>query len=180
MGVSHTERTARFEALYDAHVRTVLRYALRRTDRDAAQDVVAETFLIAWRRLDQVPAETAPWLLAVARRSLANARRGDLRRSALVERLAGELAPGEQPAEPTDPVLAHALAHLSDDDRELLCLIAWEGLGQQEAARVLGCTGAVLRLRLHRARKRLAAALERERNGEPLIRKSTPVIRRSR
>lgn len=85
-----SDDAARFEALYAEYGDTVLRYALRRTTRASADDVVAETFLVAWRRLDRVPAEPRGWLLAVARRALANQRRGERRRDALATRLALE------------------------------------------------------------------------------------------
>jgi RNA polymerase sigma-70 factor (ECF subfamily) len=156
----------RFEALFDAHHRAVLGYALRRTDdpHDAA-DVVAETFLVAWRRAADVPTGdgTAPWLLGVARRVLANQRRGERRRTELSARL-GETIRAELSAVQIDPVpggsaLGPALATLSADDREILLLSAWEGLEPAEIAITLGLRGATVRSRLKRARARLHAAL---------------------
>jgi RNA polymerase sigma-70 factor, ECF subfamily len=85
----------RFELLFERHRRSVLGYALRRVDEPAdAADVLAETFLVAWRRLGGVPEgdDARPWLLAVARRVLANQRRGERRRDSLAERLGQELA----------------------------------------------------------------------------------------
>lgn len=157
------DRRRRFEALYDAHVGLVLGYARRRAAPDAAQDVVAETFLVAWRRLDAVPADAAPWLLAVARRQLANLHRAERRRAALLERVRAEspLFAPEHDIDQPDPEVVAALARLSASDRELLRLLAWERLDHAEAAAALGVTRAVLRLRLHRARRRLCAELER-------------------
>jgi RNA polymerase sigma factor (sigma-70 family) len=156
---STTARRARFEQIFDANYRAVSAYALRRASRAEAEDAVAETFLVAWRRLDEVPVNAKPWLLGVARRVLANQRRAARRRQALNERLAHE---------PQSPVEAHraapvleALARLGDSDRELLLLIAWDGLSTKEAARALGCTQVALRVRLHRARRRLRAELQR-------------------
>lgn len=92
-------RRARFERLYDAHYAPVLAYALRRSGRTVAHDVAAETFLVAWRRLDDVPVDAAPWLYGVARRVLANERRAEKRRAALAERM--RVTPPPQPD--TDP-----------------------------------------------------------------------------
>lgn len=132
-------------------------YALRRSDRDTAQDVVAETFAVAWRRLDAVPRDPLPWLYAVARRVLANQRRSTARREALKTALARSTAGF---AAPVDHDLADALRRLPSGDRELLTLVAWEGLSPREAAAALGCSDTACRLRLHRARRRLAALLD--------------------
>lgn len=138
-------------------------YALRRTSPDAAQDVVAETFLVAWRRLEDVPDDALPWLFGVARRVLANQRRSSDRGAALEHRLAG--AAGAAPIEPEErvtesEVVRTALARLSERDREALVLVAWHGLSGKRAARAAGCTRATFDVRLHRARRRLAAQLE--------------------
>jgi RNA polymerase sigma factor (sigma-70 family) len=152
----------RFESLFDAHRRAVLAYALRRVDDPAdAADVVAETYLTAWRRLGDVPAEPLPWLLGVARRVLANQRRGARRRTGLAERLGHELA--AQPlAPPSDSDLAvrRALSRISDEDREVLLLAGWEGLTPAEIATVVGLRAVTVRSRLHRARRRLRAELD--------------------
>jgi RNA polymerase sigma-70 factor (ECF subfamily) len=162
----------RFELLFDRHRRAVLGYALRRVEQPAdAADVLGETFLVAWRRLDDVPAGSAalPWLLAVARRVLANQRRGARRRGGLAERLRGELtslrpARGTAAPRPSDPgergSLAAALARLSEADRELVLLVGWEELEPAQIAVVLGVTPEAVRTRLHRARARLREALE--------------------
>jgi RNA polymerase sigma-70 factor (ECF subfamily) len=153
----------RFENLYRAHADQVQAYALRRTSPAAADDVVSETFLVAWRRLPEVPPQPLPWLLGVARRVLANRRRTESRADALTRRLAGT-EPTVQPAHDVDDELnqrvRHALAGLTDRDRELLMLVAWEGLRVHEAAEVLGVRSGPLAVRLHRARRRLAEALD--------------------
>jgi RNA polymerase sigma factor (sigma-70 family) len=154
-------RHERFRRLYEEHGDAVLRYARRRTSPETAEDVLAETFVVAWRRLDRVPAEPRGWLLAVARRVLANQRRGDSRREALVAKLAR--APVRYaPPDPatTDPALTAALATLAESDHEILALVHWDGLTPREAATVLGCTPLAARTRLHRARRRLAGALQ--------------------
>src|SRR5918992_1385556 len=154
------ERHERFQRLYEEHGEAVLRYARRRTTPEAAEDVLAETFVVAWRRLERVPAEPRGWLLAVARRVLANQRRGDTRREALIAKLA-LLPVRDAPPEPvTGAPLTEALTRLSARDHELLALVHWDGLTPREAATVLGCTPVAVRTRLHRARGRLARALE--------------------
>lgn len=160
-----------FEEAYRTSGPAVLGYALRRcASREDAVDVVAETFATAWRRRADMPpdpADVRPWLFAIARRCLANARRGSDRADRLGRRLADHL-----PAEAVpDPALVHersadgrrvraALQQLSEEDRELLTLVAWEGLTPAQAAAVLGLPGGTVRVRLHRARGRLRAALD--------------------
>ena len=158
------DAAARFRALFDGEHAVVLRYCLRRVaaPEDAA-DALAETFLVAWRQLDAVPrgTEARYWLLAVARRVVANARRGELRRDQLADRLRDHVrtrAGATTTPSGADDVRA-ALARLGDDDRELLTLVAWEELTPTEAGRVLGISAGTARVRLHRARSRLRRAL---------------------
>ena len=156
----------RFGQLYREQGRAILGYALRRVDdpEDAA-DVVAETFLVAWRRLDEVPVDGRArlWLFGVARLVIANLRRTERRRTRLGERLSEtlrtELATRPAPAGEAAAAL-RAMNELGDDDRELLLLISWEELSPGEAARVLGISSLAARSRLHRARRRLRALLE--------------------
>ena len=153
---------ARFERLYRAHTDAVLLYAMRRTSPADAADVHSEVFLIAWRRIDEVPDSAAlPWLYGVARRTLANQRRGQRRRSDLVDHVRAHAWPPATPDAATgdDVPLLAAMQSLSECDQEALRLIAWEDLAPREAARVLGCRPATFRVRLHRARRRLAGAL---------------------
>src|SRR5215472_5942856 len=150
-----TERQTRFEALYTANQAAILGYALRRTaSPDDAADILAETFLTAWRRLDELPPgdDAKLWLYGIARRVLANYYRGERRRSALADRLPAEFD-GECAK------IAEALRRLPQQQRELLALNAWEGLDHGEIAIVLGCSRNAVRIRLHRARIRLAAEL---------------------
>lgn len=156
------DRRGDFEELFAAHYWAVRAYVLRRAPSASAEDVLAETFLIAWRRRDGIGADPLPWLLGVARRVLANQHRAERRRGALTTRLQG-LLPGqapdwEAPAAMSDE-LAVAMASLSAQEREALLLVAWEGLDSGRAARAAGCTPVAFRARLHRARRHVAAAL---------------------
>lgn len=157
-------RRRRFEAMYAEHHARVLGYVLRRTDSpDDAADVLAETFLVAWRRLDEAPTGDVSrlWLYGVARRVLANQRRGLRRRTELSHRVRDELA-GRLPLQAASgegTPFAAAFRSLSDDDREVLALHGWEGLDAGEIAEVLGSSRNAARIRLHRARGRLRAAL---------------------
>jgi RNA polymerase sigma-70 factor (ECF subfamily) len=153
----------RFDDVWRRHAGAVVRYARRRVLDAEVDEVVAETFLVAWRRLDDVPAFALPWLLGVARGVSANVHRGSRRRDALHSRLADHhrtsatvTAPSSDRAE---RVLA-ALAELREPDRELLTLVAWDGLTHDQAAEALGCSRRTFAVRLHRARGRLRAELE--------------------
>ncbi|WP_245657197.1 RNA polymerase sigma factor [Herbidospora mongoliensis] len=151
-----------FDEFYLAHYPAVMGYVRRRTaSPDDAADAIAETFATAWRKRDTIPGEARLWLFGVARRVLANQRREDHRRTALAERLRVELAtePRGEPDGDPDAVRA-AFARLGDLDREVLSLAGWEGLTTAEIAKVLGCPQGVARVRLHRARKRLARLLD--------------------
>jgi RNA polymerase sigma-70 factor (ECF subfamily) len=156
----------RYGRLYREQGRTILAYALRRVaEPEDAADVVAETFLVAWRRLDEVPVDAGGrlWLYAVARRVIANLHRAERRRTRLGERLAESLRTeiATQPAPTGEAAEAlRAMGELGDDDRELLLLISWEGLSPGEAAKVLGVSPLAARSRLHRARRRLRGLLE--------------------
>lgn len=155
----------RFRALYDANFEAVLGYALRRVDQPAdAADVVSETFLVAWRRLeDGPPGDFRPWLFGIARNVLLNQHRSTRRRGRLAERLRTFLASSDV-SDLADGVaeqdrVRRALAVLSEADRELLTLIAWDDLSPSEAAAVLGIAAGTARMRLARARARFAEAL---------------------
>jgi RNA polymerase sigma-70 factor (ECF subfamily) len=154
----------RFSGLFERTHQPLLTYALRRVaDRADAADVVADTFLVAWRRLDDIPVDhERAWLFGVARRVLANHRRGARRRHAVADRLRLELSAAPPPATtpPAQTLLGLALDQLTEADRELLHLVAWEELGSEEIAVVLGISGGAVRVRLHRARQRLQAALD--------------------
>lgn len=157
-------RLARFETLFTCHHDDVLRYVVRRLDvREDAADLVAETFLVAWRRLDDVPDKQAlPWLYGVARRVLANHRRGETRRHGLADKLRDDLRTEPPVAEPALELqhAAEVLRQLSDADRELLSLVAWEGLDTTQLAAALGCSRNSAAVRLHRARRRLERLMD--------------------
>jgi RNA polymerase sigma-70 factor (ECF subfamily) len=158
-------RAERFEGLYVKHCPAVRRYLRRRADAALVEDTVSETFLVAWRRLDAVPDDALPWLLGVARRALANQRRAAARRERLADLLAAEPPLAAAPTEQARAVL-EAIAALPATDREVLMLVCWEGLDSGRAARVLGTTAVAVRLRLHRARRRLSRLLTDDPKGE--------------
>lgn len=147
-----------FRGLFSAHYGAVYAYCARRLGRDDAADAASDVFTVAWRRIRRVPAEpeTLPWLYGVARRTVANHRRGRVRRERLDAKAAAQADPpvGYQHPETLEPVLAR----LRDDDREVLMLVAWEGLGPRALGRTLGCSPNAAAVRLHRARTRLSAA----------------------
>jgi RNA polymerase sigma-70 factor (ECF subfamily) len=165
---SSEDRAGRFTALYERHYGDVLRYAARRAGTEAAAEVAAETFLTAWRRLDAVPArQPLPWLYVTARQVLANELRKQERRQRLDARMqieagagaqAGRAGPADSAAGQLD-VLA-ALATLPANDQEALRLTEWEQLDHAAAARAAGCSATAFKVRLHRARRRLARALD--------------------
>ncbi len=161
---NNDDRTARFGAIYDATYADIDAYCRRRTDDAHAADAVSETFLTAWRRLDDMPSDESArlWLFGVARRVLANQNRSSNRRERLHLRLVDQpqstVAPADARLE-APPIVA-ALATLSDDDAEVLRLVAWEGLSHAEAGVVLDCSANAVGVRMHRARQRLADALD--------------------
>ncbi|MEV5741321.1 RNA polymerase sigma factor [Microbispora rosea] len=159
------EPSARFEAVYRETYGRLTAYAVSRCDspQDAA-DVVAEVYTVAWRRMDDLPEgdEAVLWLYGVARNVVANHRRGEARRRARIAELDAELADlyVDSPASGVElTAIGAAFLSLSDDDRELLSLVAWEGLGREEIATALGLSRNAVRIRLHRARRRFSRAL---------------------
>lgn len=164
---NQASRASRFEVIFGATYPRILAYALRRTeDRDSAEEVTSETFLVAWRRLDAVPEEPLPWLLGTARRVLANQRRTARRRwptgphASLDLVDAPDLGPPALERLVEREAFTSAFAELGERDREVLSLVAWDGLGVREAAKVMGCTAPTFSIRLHRARQRLLKELE--------------------
>jgi RNA polymerase sigma-70 factor, ECF subfamily len=152
---------SRFRAVFDVAYGPLCRYARHRgLNGPDSDDLVAQVLEIAWRRLDEVPAdEPLPWLYAVARNLRRNQARTDRRRLDLLARFSASL-PSEAVSDSTDPgALRAALAALSDSDQEVLRLVAWDGLTPAGLATVLGCTPVAARTRLHRARARLARKL---------------------
>ena len=143
----------RFEQIYADHAEAIRAYVRRRAPEDVVDDVVADVFLVCLRRVDEVPAGALPWLYAVARKTLANDRRRRARRAHAPIDVAYE------PEPVGDSALAAAFAELSERDREVLRLVAWEGLSLGDAARALECSPVACRVRYHRAKSRLAARL---------------------
>ncbi len=159
---TNQDRRAAFERLFDAHYWAVRAYVLRRAPSSSVEDIVAETFLVAWRRRDSLGDDPLPWLLGVARRVLANQHRAERRRGALTARLGSVLpapAPDWDPPAAMSDELAVAMVRLSPQEREALLLVAWEGLEPARAARAAGCSPGAFRGRLHRARRHVTAAL---------------------
>ncbi|MEV4415970.1 sigma-70 family RNA polymerase sigma factor [Catellatospora sp. NPDC049609] len=154
---------ARFEALFDAHYAELTRFASRRVGADTAGDIVSGTFLIAWRRLAEVPdAHPRAWLYAVARHVIANELRSRERRNRLAAKagVADDTVTEDHAGQVGEQLRVRAaLAALSPADQEVLRLTAWDGLDVAEAAIVLGCGRTALKVRLHRARRRFAARL---------------------
>jgi len=156
-----------FDDVYERCFPPVWSYAVSRVGRQAAEDVVSETFAIAWRRQTSIPVDALPWLLCIARNVVFDSYRVAARQRlidmALRTRIAVVRANEPDIAESIvdrDQALT-ALASLSERDRELLMLIAWHGLSPRRAARVLGCSRPAFFVRLHRARGRLERALDR-------------------
>jgi RNA polymerase sigma factor (sigma-70 family) len=148
-----------FERLFRENYDAVYRFVARRIPPDATQDIVAETFLAAWRRHGELRGDMLPWLLGVARRVSANHLRGNARRRALDDRLS-EQRPESSHHDPEGPSrIALALAKLSERDREALMLVAWDGLEHRVAATVMGCSRTAFTVRVHRARRKLELVL---------------------
>lgn len=158
--MSEIERRRRLEALFATHAPAVRAYARRRVPSGEVDDVTSDVFVVAWRRLEDVPDEALPWLLACARRIVANRVRATRRQVALRQRLGRERTDVTLPPL-ADSALAEGLAALSAADREALMLVAWEGLDHRQAAVVMGCSPRAFSMRVHRARERLAAAMAR-------------------
>jgi RNA polymerase sigma-70 factor (ECF subfamily) len=159
--VANSIEEARLEALFCDHFSAVRSYARRRVPESMVDDVVAETFFVAWRRIDYLPDDVRPWLLGVARKTLSTQLRSARRRTSLVEKLNGaEPRAAFSQVDGPDSVLISALQRLSAMDQEVLALAAWEELRPREAAVVLGVSPAWYRVRLHRAKRRLLRELE--------------------
>lgn len=157
------DRRDRFEQLAPALMEPLRRFLARRTDAATADDVLADTLLVCWRRLDELPDQPLPWAYAVARNCLANAERGARRQ----QRVAAKVASVDPPRESTpgpgeaDHPLVDVLGRLRPDDAELLRLWAWEQLAPAEIATVLDITANAASIRLHRAREKLRAELRK-------------------
>ena len=157
-GVSAYSTDASFEAMFQATSLRVYAYARRHADPDAAADIVGEVYLVAWRRRRDLPEEPLPWLLVTARNVLHRFWRNRSRSQRLMTELAGigALAAASDSSPEDRLAVADAFARLSEDDRETLLLVGWDGLTPTQAAEVLGCTANAFAARLSRARRRLS------------------------
>jgi RNA polymerase sigma-70 factor (ECF subfamily) len=162
-------RGERFQAMYVAHYAAILGYCIRRIGHDDAHDAASEVFTVAWRRIDDMPADerALPWLFGVAARTLSNRYRSRRRRARLAERVRG-LGTTHAPSPEVqvvrrqeDQVLMAALHRLRPNDREVLLLSAWEGLPASQIALRYGISAKAAEKRLTRAKQRLASQLER-------------------
>lgn len=161
----------RYEQIYAEHHRAVLAYCRRRVDRQAAVDVAAEVFAIAWRKRDALPSDNAlPWLYTVARNTVANHNRAAGRRRIKLERVAGQaaVAADDDPALHVirleeDRQLLEALSGLSEPDQEVLRLVAWEELSPTQIGDMLGLTPNAVTKRVRRASERLQRAFAAQR-----------------
>lgn len=177
LGVSlgHPSDAQRFTALWDAYAHRIQAYSMRHVDAETAQEVVSETFLVAWRRLRDVPGEPLPWLIVVARNTIANDRRSKYRARTLaaeLQRLAA-VAPSVTSGAEAEVVeretMLRGLAALTVKEREALLLIAWDGLSAADAATVAGCSTTALHVRIHRARRRLAGLVDEPPARDPAL-----------
>ncbi len=166
-GAPARQQDERFAALHRELYPRIYAYVMRRTmDTTAADEIAAETLEVRWRRREEPIEDETAWVLGVARRLLANRHRAERRSSQLDERLADEWmaeSPDHASAIAERSELLAALSGLSESDREVLILLAWDGLDRTQVARVLGCSRAALAVRLHRARRRFEAQLAMQR-----------------
>lgn len=155
-----------FRALVAEVADPVRRYLWRRTDSATADDVLAETLVVLWRRFDDKPREAVPWAIGVARKQLANARRAAVRRDRLVARIAVVDPPAQVVADEVDDTaereVRRVLSLLRPADAEVLRLWAWDELEPRELAGVLGVSANAAAVRLHRARRRFEEAFGKD------------------
>jgi RNA polymerase sigma-70 factor (ECF subfamily) len=161
----------RFEQLYWRNHRDLLAFIRRRVPLDAAEDVLAETFVVAWRRLEDIPDEERAWLFGVARNVIRNAYRAEARQRALHVRVADEVERTASDVGRFDDAIASradlvsSWNQLSETEQEVIALVAWDGLSNGEAAQVVGVTTSAFAVRLFRARRRLLHLIERRSGG---------------
>lgn len=157
-GVNIGSEAERFTDLFRSQHQKIFDFACRRVGPEVALEVVSETFLVAWRKFSDLPDEVLPWLYRVASFEIANQRRRQLR----TDRLHSAIALDRRDTQAADPIsdlsgdVAAAFEALSDADQEILRLATWERVTMAEGASVLGCSVPAYRMRLHRARSRLA------------------------
>ena len=178
---SQTDQRSLFESIWGEHRLQVLAYCLRRATSTDAEDACAETFLVVWRRIDEVPADpkTLPWLYGIARRVLSNQSRSFHRRSRLYAKLGSlGVTPAADPSlvvlrSAEDRAVVDAVRRLKPKDREIVMLDVWEELTREQIAELLGMNRATVDQRIHRSYQRLARALEPRLEIQPLL--SPPV-----
>jgi RNA polymerase sigma-70 factor, ECF subfamily len=154
-------------SLFDECSTRVFAYASRHVDSGAVPDVLSEVFLVAWRRIDEIPEDPLPWLLVVARNTINNRRRGIARQQRLADELvnlrrSSTATPGADEVALERRAMLAALLDLSRVEREAVLLTGWDGLTVAQAAQVAGCSRRAFELRLHRARNRLRRLLAAE------------------
>jgi RNA polymerase sigma-70 factor (ECF subfamily) len=156
---SGDDPSSRFRTLYRSTFNDIHAYAIRALSPDQSEidDVVAEVYLVAWRRIDELPRSPQDrlWLFGVARNVVRNTKRGTNRRLLLVHRIHRQPRVPDGSSEPTDVDVTAALARLSPNEREVMQLVVWDELSVAETAEVLRCSVNVVQVRLHRARRRL-------------------------
>lgn len=160
---SDTERRRRFETVAAETYEPLQRYLRRRAQPADAADVFGDTLLAVWRRIDDVPHDDPlPWCYGVARRCLANHRRGTERHLRLAERV-GRLDPPtfavDPPSEAIDPALEGAIESLTESEQEIVRLWAWERLEPRQIADALGMTSNAISVALARAKRKLREQL---------------------
>lgn len=158
-----TDNQQRFEQIFTDNYLAVRSFLARRAYEGDVDDLLAEIFTVAWRRLGSIPSDARPWLFAVGHKVLANHKRSFRRRAALDMKLRSHCSHDKQhdrTEDADDAKLIDALLALPEPEREALILIAWDGLSHSETAKTLGCSVAAVAMRLHRARKRLKQALK--------------------
>jgi len=166
-----------FAHLYSQRARRIRTYVARRVGTSAAEEVTAEVFLVAWRRWSDAEAHGLPWLYITAQHAVSNHLRGERRHDQALRHLttvARSAATDVAAASADRVVAARALLELSEQDREVLLAIAWDGLSVAELAGVLGCSTATAHVRLHRARRRLDTTIRMQ---DP---HSDPTVERAR
>lgn len=154
----------RLAGLFVQHAPRVFAYVRRQVARADVDDIVSDTFMVAWRRRGEVPEDALPWLLVVARKTVANWRRTTARRpttdftETALDQLAGA-DPSVEELVVARTTMLKALGKLNADERECLLMIAWDGLSTKQAAAVADCSVGTFSVRLHRARQHLTATL---------------------
>lgn len=183
--MTRTADEEKFEDIFRRCYAPVVAYARRRMAREAVDDAVAEIFTVAWRRLDRIPSEPLPWLLAVARNVIGSQQRSARRQESLALRLRSNLRPpegrdsaGSLGVEGPSAGVLEALDQLSPSEREAITLIAWDELTPTEAAAALGQSSVAFRVRLHRAKRHLQRLLLARGVGEVALPAATHQIER--